>query len=413
MAPKFYDPSSENEQAPPLPSAPLRTLAPNVVLQPPLTRRGSGPGIILFLPDPSKLSPRTATKPLDPEPVQKWAEEGFAVVGVTVSNLNFTADSINSVVRQSLDGLLALDQSQLDKRDKFAIIVYDASPELYQILSNVEGLPITCLIVYGISANPDTIRSAPRIPTLLQLTQEPNSEPPKGLTIHHYSDQTNHFVFPQSSDYHGGSAALSHSRSLVFLRKWLGGPFFDLEAIWAEHCYFEFEVRSVAKTMATMVQEPYVNHVPTMTGGVGRAALTAFYRDHFIFCNPEDTRLEVISRTVGADRIVEELIVHYTHNKMIDYLLPGVPPTGKKLAVPLVAVVNIRGDRLYNEHIWWDQATTLRQAGLLPDSIPFNDGSNLTSLRLPVAGVECAEMLSDEQNGKSNEMMGSAWGVRN
>lgn len=132
-------------------------------------------------------------------------------------------------------------------------VVYDASPELYQILSNVEGLPITCLIVYGISANPDTIRSAPRIPTLLQLTQEPNSEPPTGLTIHHYSDQTNHFVFPQSSDYHGGSAALSHSRSLVFLRKWLGGPFFDLEAIWAEHCYFEFEVRSVAKTMATMV----------------------------------------------------------------------------------------------------------------------------------------------------------------
>lgn len=68
---------------------------------------------------------------------------------------------------------------------------------------------------------------------------------------------------------------------------------------------------------------------------------------------------------------------------------------------------------LFSEHIWWDQATTLRQAGLLPDNIPFNDGSKLTSLRLPVAGVECAEMLSDEQNGKSNEMMGSAWGVGN
>lgn len=122
MAPKSYDPLSENEQAPPLPSAPLCELALNIALQPPLTRRGSGPGVILFLPDPSKLSPRTATKPLDPEPVQKWAEEGFAVVGITLSNPSFTKDSVNSVLKQALDGLLALDQSQLDVRDKFAIV---------------------------------------------------------------------------------------------------------------------------------------------------------------------------------------------------------------------------------------------------------------------------------------------------
>jgi carboxymethylenebutenolidase len=135
MPPISYDPSSENEKAPPLPSAPLRDLAPNIVLQPPLTHRGSGPGIILFLPDSSKLNPGTAAKPLDPEPVQKWAEEGFAVVGITVSNLSSTTDSVNSILKQALDGLLALDQSQLDVRDKFAIVggvdLFNGSSYLY------------------------------------------------------------------------------------------------------------------------------------------------------------------------------------------------------------------------------------------------------------------------------------------
>lgn len=107
-----------------------------------------------------------------------------------------------------------------------------------------------------------------------------------------------------------------------------------------------------------------------MTGGVGRAKLTEFYRDHFIFryvtatpssarpgsadgSNPDDADLSVVSRTVGADRVVDEFIYSCTHNKMIDWLLPGVPPTGKHIEIPMMAVVNIRGDRLYHEHIWW------------------------------------------------------------
>ncbi|KAF9451993.1 hypothetical protein P691DRAFT_772602 [Macrolepiota fuliginosa MF-IS2] len=405
MAPKTYDPNSESEQAPPLPSAPLRILAPNIVLQPPLTRRGSGPGVVLFLPDASKLQPRIGPKPLDPEPIQKWAEEGFAVVAVTL--IDFQRSSLNSTLKQAFDALLALDG--LDVRDKFAVIVYDDNPGLLGDLYRLEGLPIACLLSYHTSSDVDCL--SPRVPTLLHLTRK--IDPLENTTIHFYSAQSSHFVLPQSLDYDPGNAALAHSRSLVFLRRWLGGPFFDLEAIWDEHCYFEFEVRSVAKTMATMVQEPYVNHIPVMTGGVGRAALTAFYRDHFIFCNPDDVRLQVVSRTVGADRIVDEFIYHITHDRTVDFFLPGVPPTGKKLSVPMIAVVNIRGDRLYNEHIWWDQATALQQAGLLPTHLPFS-GPNGTSsmLRLPVAGVECAHMLLDEAAGKSNEMIGIGWGVQ-
>lgn len=61
------------------------------------------------------------------------------------------------------------------------------------------------------------------------------------------------FVLPQSDGYHPASASIAHSRSLAFIRSHLGGPIFDIEAIWEEHTYLEFEVRSVAKTMGTMV----------------------------------------------------------------------------------------------------------------------------------------------------------------
>lgn len=146
-----------------------------------------------------------------------------------------------------------------------------------------------------------------------------------------------------------------------------------------------------------------------MTGGIGRKRLTAFYRDHFIFSNPQDARMQPISRTVGPDRVVDEFIYVCTHDRIVDWLLPGVPPTGRKVSIPMIAVVNIRGDRLYSEHIWWDQGTTLRQAGILPTHIPYPTLDS--TLRLPVTGAECAKMLIDG-GGESNEMFGSGWGVQ-
>jgi len=149
-----------------------------------------------------------------------------------------------------------------------------------------------------------------------------------------------------------------------------------------------------------------------MTGGVGRDALSKFYRDHFIFANPADANLEVVSRTVGPDRVVDEFIYNFTHDRTVDWLMPGVPPTGKKMAVPMLAVVNVRGDRLYNEHIWWDQGTALLQAGIIPTHVPYPTPEGNKMLRLPVAGSEAARMLVDESKGTSNEMFTSAWGIQ-
>lgn len=139
--------------------------------------------------------------------------------------------------------------------------------------------------------------------------------------VHVYDTaKSSNFVLPSHPDFHVAPAGVAHTRSLGFLREHLGGPIFDLEAIWDEHTLFEFGERNVEKTMGTMVEEPYVNHVPTMTGGIGRVALTQFYRHHFIFNNPEDTALELVSRTAGIDRVIDEFVFSFTHDKVIDWL---------------------------------------------------------------------------------------------
>jgi len=199
------------------------------------------------------------------------------------------------------------------------------------------------------------------------------------------------FAAPERPSFHKPSTLMAHSRSIKKFRDTIG-PIYDLNHLWDMHCFYEFAERDVPKTMATMVDEPYVNHIPTMTGGVGQKMLARFYQHHFVNSNPADTSLIPISRTIGADRLVDEMLFCFTHDVEIDWMLPGVAPTGKYVEIPLVAIVCFRGDKLYNEHIYWDQASVLVQIGLL-------DPSNL-----PIAGVETAKKLLDE-NLPSNEKM--------
>lgn len=157
--------------------------------------------------------------------------------------------------------------------------------------------------------------------TLVQLSNPTGGARKEGQLTHLYSDVSSPgFMVPGHPDFKISTAGTAHTRSVAFIKKHLGGPFFDLEKIWDEHTYHEFGDRSVEKTMATMVAEPYVNHVPTLTGGIGRARLSHFYLHHFIFNNPDDTSLELVSRTVGTDRIVDEFIFVCTHDKEIDAL---------------------------------------------------------------------------------------------
>lgn len=156
-----------------------------------------------------------------------------------------------------------------------------------------------------------------------------------------------------------------------------------LNDLWEEHLRHEFQTRDTDATLATMVSDPYVNHVPVMTGGVGRAALRAFYATHFIPHMPPDTETVPVSRTIGTDRVVDEMIFRFTHTLAMDWMLPGVPPTGKRVEVALVVIIHFRDDRVAHEHIYWDQASVLSQLGLLDPT------------GLPVVGAAAAHKVLD------------------
>jgi carboxymethylenebutenolidase len=208
-----------------------------------------------------------------------------------------------------------------------------------------------------------------------------------------YEDVDHAFARPKSEHYHKPSARFAHERTVTALHDTIG-PHYDLVALWEEHIRHEFDTRDVPATMATMVAEPYVNHIPTLTGGVGQSQLARFYRYHFVHQNPEDMKITSISRTVGSTQVVDEFIMSFTHDTEIDWLLPGVKPTGKYVEIPMLGVIQFRGSKLCHEHIYWDQASVLVQIGLLnPEG-------------LPVAGVETAKKLMNEDL-PSNTLMPS------
>jgi carboxymethylenebutenolidase len=141
----------------------------------------------------------------------------------------------------------------------------------------------------------------------------------------------------------------------------------NLEQIWAEHLKGEFTSKDVEYTLSTMVDDALVNHMPVNTGGKGKEQLRRFYRDDFIPSWPDDLEMKLTNRVVAADQLVEELRLRFTHSKRMEWFLPGVPPTNRMVDIDLVVVVQFRGDKLACERIYWDQATVLRQVGLLKD----------------------------------------------
>jgi carboxymethylenebutenolidase len=153
--------------------------------------------------------------------------------------------------------------------------------------------------------------------------------------------------------------------------------------MWERHMRLEFVDRDAAATVETMSDENYVNHVPVMTGGRGRAEMLEFYGQHFIPKMPADTKITPVCRTVGQERVIDELIMSFTHDTEMDWMLPGVPPTGRKVEVAMVVVVQLANDDIVSERIYWDQASVLVQLGLIDAD------------RLPVAGAESARKVLD------------------
>ncbi|MUH01499.1 hypothetical protein F7734_58250 [Scytonema sp. UIC 10036] len=157
----------------------------------------------------------------------------------------------------------------------------------------------------------------------------------------------------------------------------------SLQALWEEHLQYEFGTHSTEDALATMVEDAYVNHIPVMTGGVGKPALREFYSKYLIPQMPPDMELTLISRTIGTDQLVDEMVAKFTHTVWMEWILPSVAPTGKRVEVPVVAIVQFRDGKLAHEHIYWDQASVLVQLGMLDPGT------------LPVVGVDSARKAID------------------
>jgi carboxymethylenebutenolidase len=158
----------------------------------------------------------------------------------------------------------------------------------------------------------------------------------------------------------------------------------DLGAVFDAHVQHEFVDHDVSATMQTMVQEPYLLHVPTLTGGASGNDVRRFYERYFVGKWPTDTTVSQVSRTVGQEQVVDELILRFTHDVNLAFMLPGVPPTGRFVELPVVVVMRFENGKIAHEHIYWDQASLLVQVGLLDPKV------------LLVVGVDQARTLLDQ-----------------
>ena len=157
------------------------------------------------------------------------------------------------------------------------------------------------------------------------------------------------------------------------------GP--DLGAVFDEHVASEFETKDLDATMKTMTAHPYVWHVPALTGASGRENVRRFYSEQLVGRMPADAVLRRISRTVSSDRVIEEFVLEFTHDVEVPFMLPGVPPSGRKVRLPHVVIMGFEGDQVAYERIYWDHASLLVQVGLLDPA------------GLPIAAAEQAERL--------------------
>jgi len=156
-----------------------------------------------------------------------------------------------------------------------------------------------------------------------------------------------------------------------------------LDDVWTEHLRAEFSSHSPDETIVTMSTNPRINQVPVMIGGNGRDEVYEFYTRYFLSQIPPDAEMELVSRTIGQGRLVYEMIFRFTHTISMDWMLPGIPPTGKRVEIAMVVVVQFDGDKMAHEHLYWDQASVLVQLGLLQPG------------GLPVVGAEGARSVLD------------------
>ncbi|PYH47175.1 dienelactone hydrolase [Aspergillus saccharolyticus JOP 1030-1] len=365
----------------------------------------------------SRVCVTAETPEFDNQTLRAWSDEGFDVVYVPFNN---GGKDYAARLRTVKDGL--------GVGDNYAIIAFGdaASYCLDYFLKPTNASRLAALVAYYPTTIPDTRNHYPQslrvlchlagntvdmitIPTALGLQGKKKRTTKKinpgigtgerlniGWPTFTYASVEPGFAESDLEEYDRLASDLAWSRTLQVLRKAFGKDL-DLEWRWEEHLEARFFSMNLKGTV-----EPYVSHLnpavtiaPTMSGAIGTHALRRFYEHHFLRKLPPSMRLRLISRTVGADRVVDELYASFEHTEEIPWMLPGIPPTNKRVEVILVSIVSLRAGRLYSEHMYWDQASVLVQLGLLdPKYVPSGVAPGVD--RLPVVGREAARRIVEE-----------------
>jgi carboxymethylenebutenolidase len=353
---------------------------------------GKGPGLLL-------LSDRAGLDPAILGLADLLGEEGYVVFApdlpdCAIGDPDFTRGlevviASMTVLRSRPECTGALGTLGLGRGGALALLAAAMLPLAVAVVFDPAGLAehdepihVRCPVGLHIGGRAGVL-SAERLASLPLQISGPE---PGDAAIFVYADQTKGFYLRGRPDYDRSAAQLAHSRVIGLLRRTLG-PSYDLEALWEQHLACEFDRKDPAATMATMTADPVNINVPVMTGGVGHEQVLRYYREQFLGQMPADCRVVPVSRTVGTDRLVDEHLLCFTHDRVMDAMLPGVPPTGRAVELAVVVIVEFRGNKVAGEHIHWDQASLLAQVGLL----------DTATLGLPIGGRANARKLLDER----------------
>src|SRR5258707_13400275 len=152
----------------------------------------------------------------------------------------------------------------------------------------------------------------------------------------------------------------------------------ELLEVWQQHCYSEFVMKDAKGALTTMSDNPHVLMVPIAVGGRGRDGVHEYYHDYMLAQLPADLRPVPISQVVGKDILAEEAVYQFTHDRVMDWMIPGVPPTGKRVEVGVVGIIKFENGKIASEHLYWDHASVLAQLGVVDRA------------KVPVKGLESA-----------------------
>jgi carboxymethylenebutenolidase len=175
--------------------------------------------------------------------------------------------------------------------------------------------------------------------------------------------------------------------------------------VWQQHCYSEFVMKDAKAALTTMSDNPYVLMVPIAIGGRGRDGVYKFYHDCFLAQLPADIRPVPISQVVGEDILAEEVVYQFTHDRIMDWMIPGLPPTGKRVEVGVVGIIKFENGKIASEHLYWDHASVLAQLGVIDRAKGLVRGVESPRTLLEWAGIKVGSQGQESRNLPSFERL--------